>query len=126
MDGGNGVGVGDTHNGAKVVEIGPDWVRLEFEGKPLTLYVFGEGSAPSGGGPGPTRPPAMAGPPPGGPSSQPPVAVARPVSRGPREGPTLTPEQLAHIRAELAKMPPEERERAMASAPEHIRAQLAE
>lgn len=68
----------------------------------------------------------MAGRPHPGPSAPPPRPRPRPAARSPEDMPSLTPEQLAQIRAALAQMSPEEREEALAQAPEHIRKQLEE
>ena len=42
--------VGEQIAGATVKEIGPDWVKLEFEDKPLTLNVFDPSKISGGGG----------------------------------------------------------------------------
>ena len=42
-----GVEAGQSHKGAKIKEIGADWVEVEFEGKTQKLYVFGKGGVVS-------------------------------------------------------------------------------
>lgn len=47
FQGSEGLTVGQSHNGGKIKEIGPDWVELEVEGKSKKIYVFTPGSSPS-------------------------------------------------------------------------------
>ncbi|MDY7011005.1 MAG: hypothetical protein SVV80_09680 [Planctomycetota bacterium] len=54
FDGEKGWKVGEIYNGAKIKEIGPDWVEIEFEGRVKKVYVFeSENGGPSP--PGPSR-----------------------------------------------------------------------
>ena len=52
FDDGEGCEVDKNYKGAKIKEIGPDWVKIEFEGQDQTLHVYGQGgdspSMPSG------------------------------------------------------------------------------
>lgn len=104
-----GVKVGETHNGAKIKQIGPDWVEVEVEGKTRKLHVFGEGE--------------------GGPSSPTPGAGMRPSRRGPRPGrgargprkmPPLTPEMIERFKS----MPPEMQKKALEHMPPEFREKL--
>ena len=99
-----GYKVGQSYKGAKIKEIGPDWVELEFESKPRKLYVFGPGSGPSRSAPARGKP---AGP-------------GRKIIRGgmprPPRGPVklpkdfkLTPEMIEAFKA----MPPEMKKKAL-------------
>jgi len=70
----SGQKVGQEFNGAKIVEIGPDWVKVSYKGKDMKLEVFGKG----GGGPSPGGP---RGPmPPGPPGMMPPAGPTPPGS----------------------------------------------
>jgi len=51
FQGGKEAKVGQKHKGATIKEIGPCWVKVEFEGKEKTLHVFQPGpGGPSKGG----------------------------------------------------------------------------
>lgn len=39
--GGKSLGVGDTHNGSTIKEIGSNWVKVEYEGEIIALGVYG-------------------------------------------------------------------------------------
>ncbi|MHC4717925.1 MAG: hypothetical protein ACYS5V_13205 [Planctomycetota bacterium] len=86
-----GYKVGQSFSGAKILEIGPDWVKLDVKGKDKTLHVFGKGGAGSSprGPRGPSRPgPSPAGPVMAGPARMPgpgpDVPVRIPMSRAER------------------------------------------
>jgi len=96
-----GYKAGQSYKGAKIKEIGPDWVELEFESKPKKLYVFGPGSGPSPSGPSaPARGKA-----PGLKRATLRGRMGRP-PRGPRK---LTPEMIEAFKA----MPPEMKKKAL-------------
>lgn len=103
-----GLAAGQDINGAKILQIGPDCVQIEREGRQQWLYVF-EG----GGGP-----PAMAMP--GGgsrPLMIPAGARLMPVPSGPIVLPPGAIEQ-------FKSMPPEMREKVLQQAPPEIKEQI--
>ncbi len=88
-----GFTVGQSHKGAKIKRIGPDWVELEFDGKEKKLYVFVDGK-----GGGPSKPPG-----PGGMPSRPSSGRR---GRGPgRMGPGVepTPEMIERFKKMAAE-----------------------
>lgn len=115
------VKVGGSVSGAKVTEIGPDWVALEYEGKPKKLFVFGS----AGGAPGPSGPSAPSGPPgmPSGPPGMPRGAMVVRSGRSAKAMPAgfqVTPEMIEQFK----KLTPEQREKALSSMPPEMRAKL--
>ncbi len=96
---GTGCAVGQTHQGAKILKIGPDWVEVEIKGKSRKLHVW----TPGGGGPSPS------------PGRGPPGAMRMGMRRGGRPGPrgaptgAMSPEMIERFK----KMPPEIRQRAL-------------
>ena len=51
-----GFTVGQSHKGAEIKRIGPDWVELVFDGKKKMLYVFGKGGVVSKPSKSPPKP----------------------------------------------------------------------
>lgn len=108
------VKVGQSVSGAKVKEIGPDWVVVEYEGKPKKLFVFGSGGAPSGPS-GPSMPPGSRGMPGGR------VIVSS--GRTPPAMPPgfkVTPEMIEQFK----QLSPDQREKALSRMPPEVRAKL--
>ncbi len=103
---GSGYKVGKDYKGAKIKQIGPDWVEIEFEGKTKKLHVFG----PGGGGPSPS---------PGGPSGGPPGAM-RSGRRGRGGDMEITPQMLEMFK----RMPAEHRQKALESMPPEMKEKL--
>lgn len=97
-----GLKVGETHNGAKITSIGPDWVEVDVDGKTQKVNLYQGG--PSFGGP-------PSGPMPAG-------GGARP--SGPPPGFQMNPQMLEHFK----KLPPDVRAKAMQNMPPRIREQL--
>ena len=89
FDGGKFVKVGESHQGAKLLEVGPDWVEIEFEGEKKKLQVF------TGAGGGRPAPPKQAHPnvkPQPSAGSTPPVPAATPdIVSEPAATPTTQP-----------------------------------
>ncbi len=110
------VKVGEDYDGAKVTKIGPDFVELLHEDKPMTLYVFGKGLSSSSGPAGPAGP---AGAPPTG-STGSRKAIRRAAHRGLHQGFKLTPEMIEQFK----QMSPEMREKAFSGMPPELREQL--
>ena len=110
-----GCKVGQDYKGAKLKEIGPDWVIVVFQGKPRTLHVFGPGSAKSSP-PGAPKPPPVARPGrPGGPRR----TRGRPGmmrSRGFRMSPRMI--------EQFKSMPADRRKRALERMPAEIREKI--
>jgi hypothetical protein len=106
FENGPGLKVGETHNGAKITKIGPDWVELDIDGKTQKVQVFTGG--PSAGGPSP------GGPPPGV------VMRSGPMPSGPPGDFKVSPEMIERFK----QLPPEVREKAMQNMPPNIREQL--
>ncbi len=107
--GGQAVTAGQDYQGARVKEVGPDWVELEYEGKPMRLTVFsGQGPLGGAGGPGAPKPDVSGlgtplGPGQGGPDGMP----AGPMGpRGPRPGRLAPPASLPDRPADLPAPPP--------------------
>ena len=74
-----GMRVGQAIMGAKIKEIGPNWVKVDFQGKEMTVLVTGgapKGEAPAGP-PQASGPPGLSGP--------------RPTGAKPAPGPTQVP-----------------------------------
>lgn len=109
---GTGCAVGQTHQGAKVLKIGPDWVEVEIKGKNRKIHVW----TPGGGGPSPS------------PGRGPPGAMPMGIRGGgrsePRPAPTgaMPPEMIERFK----KMPPEIRRRAMERMPAEMRQKIEE
>lgn len=101
------VKVGETYKNAKVIQIGADFVEVQFEGKPIKLAVFGG------------KPGAPPGAPPGG-RTMPGRAAPRGV-RVAAGAPKLPPEIIKKMVERLKSLPPEQRERAMARMPAEYR-----
>ena len=114
------VKVGESVSGAKVTEIGPDWVALEYEGKPKKLFVFGSTGKASGPSP-PDRPgrPSMPSGPPGMPKGAMVVSAGRSAKAMP-PGFQVTPEMIEQFK----KLTPEQREKALSRMPPEVRAKL--
>jgi len=108
-----GYKVGQSYKGAKITQIGPDWVQVEIDGKPQKLHVWGAGSVPSPSGP--SVPPSVraAATPPGVPARPPPT-------RGMPAGFKLTPEMIEQFK----QMPAEVRKRALERMPAEVREKL--
>ena len=107
------VKVGGDVGGGKLLQLGPDWAEVEFEGKKIKQWVFGAAGAPSPGG-APPGPPGM---PPGARGGM------RRHGRPPRGMPPvfqLTPEMIEQFK----QMPPEHRDRAMQSMPPEMAEKL--
>lgn len=66
---GGAVEVGGSFDGAEVIEVGGDWVKLKYEGEEITVSVAGNGSAPQRAG-GSQRSANRSGPRPGGEAGQ--------------------------------------------------------
>lgn len=111
------VKVGESISGAKVKEIGPDWVALEYEGKPKKLFVFGS----TGEASGPSRPgrPSMPSAPPGMPEGAMVVSPGR-SGRAMPPGFEVTPEMIEKFK----QLTPEQREKALSRMPPEVRAKL--
>ena len=112
------VKVGQEYQGCKLLRIGPDWVELEADGKPLRLSVFAQ--AEGGTQPEATLAGLAAGPTPG---QQGPSGGGGPGRRffGGRPF-TVTPDMIERFRA----MPPDRRERILENMPPEIRQQIEE
>ncbi len=112
-----GFELGQSHKGAKIKQIGPDWVELEFEGKDKKLYVF---TADKGGGPSRTSGPGGKGPAAG---RSGPLGAGGRRGRGPRgmgQGFELTPEMIERFKS----MPPEMRQRILERMPAEMREKI--
>lgn len=107
------VKVGGEFQGCKLLRIGPDWVELEVEGKPMRLSVF----APQEGQQGLAAAQPTAPGPPGPPGQR--DDRGRRFGRGPF---TPTPEMIERFRA----MPPDQRERILQDMPPEVRAQFSQ
>ncbi len=110
---GKGYKVGQSYKGAKINEIGPDWVQVEIEGGSRKLQVWGAGSTPSPSGP--PMPPSVTA---AGPSAG--VSASPPRTRGMPSGFKLTPEMVEQFK----QMPAEVRKRALEQMPAEVRETL--
>lgn len=99
---GEGLAVGGEFNGAKVKQIGGDWVEVEFNGQTQKLSVFGPGGVQGPPGGGPPMPPS---PNRGG---------------GGGGGPEITPEKIAQFKA----LPPQVQQQILSSMPPEMRAKV--
>ncbi|MEX0887467.1 MAG: hypothetical protein WD009_13615 [Phycisphaeraceae bacterium] len=125
FNGGQSARVGESAHGAKLIEIGADWARVEFDGDERRLEVF-DGSRrsagrPSGGG---SRRPTARGERPsrrggGGPGRA--AAPSGPRGGGPG-GFSIPPEAIERFR----NMPAEQRARLLERMPANIRQQIEE
>jgi hypothetical protein len=112
---GKGYKVGQSYQGAKIKEIGADWVEVEQEGKASKLYVYGPGS----GGPSPPSSPSR-------PTGAPPGVTISAVSPGVsavrmRASPSeIPPEAIERFK----KMPPEQRDRLLERMPAEMREKI--
>lgn len=98
--------LGQEFKGAKITQIGPDYVEIEFKGDTQTLYVFGKGGAKS-------SPSAPA--PPSGPGRN---GRSRPPGRPPMPSDVeITPERIEMFK----KMPPDMRQKILESLPAEMR-----
>lgn len=108
------VKVGESISGAKVMEIGSDWVQLEYEGKPLKLSVFGPGDAAAG----PSGPSMPSGP--MGAQRGAMVVSGGGPPRMPPSGFKIPPEMIERLK----QASPEEREKALSRMPPEIREKI--
>ncbi len=108
-----GYKVGEIYKGVKIKEIGPDWVEVEFEGKPKKLYVFsGEDVGPSSpSGPSSHMPPGVRAVPNGG-------ATQR--TRMMPPGFEVTPEMIEKFKS----LSPEKRKQALERMPAEFREKI--
>ena len=106
------VPVGGDVGGGKLVQMGADWVEIEFDGKKSKHWVFGASGTPPSPGAGPAPPGA-----PGPPGGRRAMRGGRRRGGMPPDG-KLTPEMIEQFK----KMPPEHRQRAL----EHMPAEIAE
>ena len=118
-----GFGLGQTHKGAKIKRIGPDWVEVEFRGKMKMLYVFGKGGAVSK----PSKSPPKPGP--AGPAKAPPKAIKPPtMPKMPKisknmhvpSGFQITAEMVARFKS----LSPEMQQQLLEQMPDNIREEL--
>lgn len=100
------VKVGASVGGGKLLQLGPDWAEVEFEGKKIKQWVFGAGGSAS-----PSTPTA------GGKPSAPAAAKSR--GQVP-PGFKLTPEKIERFK----QMPAEQRQQAFERMPPEIAEQL--
>ena len=106
--GGKEVKVGQKHKGATIKEIGPCWVKIEFEGKEQTVDVFQPGpGGPSKGGRPPMVRPGRSGRERGRPGRMP-------------AGLEVTPAMVEKFK----KLPPEMRKRALQGMPADMRKKI--
>lgn len=119
-----GFELGQTHKGAKITRIGPDWVEVDFKGKLKMLYVFGKGAAVSA----PTKPAKS---PPKPPSAEPEKAPPPKEIKLPKmpeslknmklpSGFTITSEMIERFKA----MSPEMQQQLLEQMPDNIREEI--
>jgi len=116
--------VGDAYRGAEVLEVGPDWVRIKFEGEEKQLWTFGQrqlADSEADDRPGDDGDPAARQRPQRGPR---PSAASGSTDTAQRESGSGSPHVSKRLIRHLNQLSPEQRRQAMEKLPDEVADQV--